>query len=430
MRRTLLLIPHEIAGLPVFGFGWALMIIAVAFVGRLFVAHRSGSNWQAVLGNEGFMWGLGAVLVTFIMPVVELQNVAGDPVGMAIRGYGVLLLTAVGSAVLFAAYRAKKRGIDPEAIFSMAPWTFIGGIVGARLFYVIQYRDDFIGDTFGQTLRNMFAFTEGGLVVYGGFIGGFLASVYYIRRHKLPLLTLGDVIVPCMLLGVFFGRAGCLMNGCCYGGRCEASATSIEFPVGSPVYMDQMRDGSLIGMKFDAKTQRVTSVSSGSLAEQYGVKTGQTVMQISLDDRYRDQASPDIPKEDAPFGLLVTVGTDSFTIPPDQLPDRALPVRAAQVISSLTAISLFVVLLVISPLIKRTGVLMFVGFAGYAIVRFVLEIVRVDEGGQFGTNLSISQWVSLVVLTLSIGGIIYLMRSNSETTDVKLSVSDEAAGTA
>ena len=58
-----------------------------------------------------------------------------------------MLLLAVGSAVWLAAYRAKRQGFDPEVIFSVAPWVFGGGIIGARTFYVLQYRNDFIGNT-------------------------------------------------------------------------------------------------------------------------------------------------------------------------------------------------------------------------------------------------------------------------------------------
>ena len=153
--------------------------------------------------------------------MVELKNLDGDPIGMAIRGYGVMLLTGVISAVGLSAYRAKRHGIDPEIVFSMAPWAFFGGIIGARLFFVMQYWDQFSDETIGRTIGNILKFTEGGLVVYGSFIGGFLAVGYYIARHRLPLLKFGDVIVPCIFIGVFFGRIGCLMNGCCYGGRCE-----------------------------------------------------------------------------------------------------------------------------------------------------------------------------------------------------------------
>ena len=114
-----------------------------------------------------------------------------------------MLVTGVGAAVALAVYRAGKRGIEPDVIYAIAPWAFIGGIAGARLFFVIQYRDSFMGDTIVETIGNMLRFTEGGLVVYGSFVGGFLAGGYYVIRHRLPLLKLGDVVIPCLFIGVF-----------------------------------------------------------------------------------------------------------------------------------------------------------------------------------------------------------------------------------
>ena len=60
---------------------------------------------------------------------------------------------------------------------------------------------------------------------------------------------------------------------------------------------------------------------------------------------------------------------------------------------------------------------MMLGFAAYAILRFVLEMVRVDEAGQFGTVLTISQWVSVIVLLLSIGGMIWVYKLAKENDD-------------
>ena len=61
----------------------------------------------------------------------------------------------------------------------------------------------------------------------------------------------------------------------------------------------------------------------------------------------------------------------------------------------------------------KDGMLMMVGFAAYAVLRFGLEIVRVDELGQFGTELSISQIVSLVVFSLAIAGVLWIKLSGS-----------------
>jgi phosphatidylglycerol:prolipoprotein diacylglycerol transferase len=146
MRRTLLLIPHEIAGIPVFGFGWMLGLILLAAASRFLFAYRSGQNVKTLIASESVMWVIAAAAVALVLPRVELANAMGESVGMAIRGYGVMLLIAVVAAVALAAYRAKNRGIDPEVIYSMAPWVFIGGIAGARIFYLIQYTIGFSGN--------------------------------------------------------------------------------------------------------------------------------------------------------------------------------------------------------------------------------------------------------------------------------------------
>lgn len=418
MLRTLFVVPHEIAGLPVFGFGWILIALAVALAVRLFLGTRTsgrktGATAGKILQQEGLVWAIAAAVFAFVMPAVELTNVAGDSVGIAVRGYGVLLLVGIVTAVMAAAYRAGKAGMNPDLIYGLAPWTFIGGIVGARLFYVIQYRDEYIASTWSETIGNALAFTGGGLVVYGGFLGGFAASAFYLLRHRMPLLKLGDAIVPCIFIGLMFGRLGCLMNGCCYGGRCEEGPTAIEFPAGSPVYQDQLVSGTLLGIEVDDATRRITNVRGGTVGEAAGIRIGQRVEQIQADASFLRDAPLDIPADQALVGVAALIDGDVYRWSPNELPDRALPVRAAQVISSLTGATMALVLWSLGWWLdrqswRRSGTLMFVGFAAYAVVRFVLEIVRVDEGGQFGTSFSISQWVSLCVLAASVGGLIWL----------------------
>ncbi|EMI22189.1 prolipoprotein diacylglyceryl transferase [Rhodopirellula maiorica SM1] len=408
MRRTLILIPHEIAGLPIFGFGWVLILLGLALVIRAVMVKRHGGAVGSFLATEGLMWGLFAAAVAFILPSVELKNVDGEAVGMAIRGYGVMLLLGVLSAVGLAMVRAKRRGINPDVVLNMAPWVFIGGIGGARLFYVVQYHDHFMADSFVETVRRMLTFTEGGLVVYGSFIGGFLAGSFYIARHKLPLLKLGDAIVPCMFLGLFFGRIGCLMNGCCYGGQCEDYWAALRFPPGSPVYQDQALQGDLIGLRFDPTTGEVSDVASDSLAEFAGIKVGSIVEQIRLDDRYQDGFSKDLPREQSPRGVVAMIDGKIYRWTPQQLPQHAVPVQPAQLISSVSGLSVCLLLCALSLVLRRDGAIMLLGFAAYAVMRFVLEMIRVDEQGQFGTNLSISQWVSIGVLLCTIVAAIWL----------------------
>ncbi|MCO8124012.1 prolipoprotein diacylglyceryl transferase [Stieleria sp. TO1_6] len=428
MRRTLFFIPHEIAGIPVFGLGWALAILLIALVARLVWAKRQYDRYgnqdgehrppsvSQVLAGEGLFWGIAAVLLTVVLPGVELENVNGDPVGMAIRGYGVFLVCGVMSAVALAAYRSGRSGLDPDLIYALTPWVFIGGIIGARLFYVIQYRDGFIADTTLQTIKNMLAFTEGGLVVYGSFIGGFLAFMIFTLRRKVPVLRLGDAIVPCIFLGVFFGRLGCLLNGCCYGGRCDEGWAALHFPPITKVYQEQLTSGELLGMQIAERSGVIESVAAGSVADELGIKVGDVFEAGDFDRRPFQDADPDLAFEQIQPGWMMRVSGKTYVLSPDQLPPRALPVRAAQPISSLSALALCGLLCLLSLVIHRSGALMFLGFASYAVLRFVLEMVRVDESGQFNTTLTISQWVSVCVLCLSIAGLIwvYFIRDDSE----------------
>ncbi len=411
MQRTLLLIPHELAGIPVFGVGWLLLLTAVALGVRLWIGGRHGQSAAGILKAEAMMWAAIAAAIVVVLPMVELKNIDGEPIGMAIRGYGVMLLTGVGSAVGLAAYRAKRSGMDPDVIYSIAPWAFFGGIIGARLFFVIQYRDRFIGDSLIATLGNVARFTEGGLVVYGSFIGGFIAVAYYISRHHLPLLKLGDVIVPCMFLGVFFGRIGCLMNGCCYGGRCEDDWAALHFPPTSPVYQDQLKSGELLGFRFDPETRTIESVRDGSLASQAGITVGSRLDAFGNDFSPLETASREIPEEDVRTGIIATIDGRRYRWSPEQLPPRTLPVYPAQLLSSVSSLVLCLLLCAISLFRHRQGTVMFLGFASYAVLRFVLELVRVDEAGQFGTELSISQWVSLVVFAGSMIGLWWIYRT-------------------
>ncbi len=455
MRRTLFLIPHEIAGIPFFGFGWLLMALGLYVIVRLVIAastpqrgtasgqksasgDSSPQTWTELLAQEGIVWAIFAAIIVFVLPRAELSNLAGEPVGLPIRGYGMFLMLAAVSSVSLAAWRATRKGLGADTIMRLAPWTFGGGLIGARLFYVVQYHQDFMRDTWPATIAAMAALTQGGLVVYGGFIGGFLASAWVVQRQKLPLWKLGDAIVPCIFVGLFFGRLGCLMNGCCYGGACEPNPLSVQFPPGSKIYADQMENGTLIGITAEpvntelpaanrrqrgANELRVESVASGSLAEQIGIEPGQIVSLIP-DPGFASLAPPDMPAEDALPGLaVVREGELVARFSPDQLPARADPVLGTQILSSLVAAIMFGVLLILERVLHSRGVgidgiLMLCGFIAYGVLRIVLEWIRVDEAGQFGTGLSISQLVSIGVIAASVIALVFRVRTHKEASAI------------
>ena len=145
-----------------------------------------------------------------------------------ITWYGVFVASGFLFGLWTASRRALRENIAPEKIIDLGPWLLVGAIVGARFLYVVSYwRESFAGKDWWE----IFMVHHGGLVFYGGLIGGSLGCVFYAWRKKIPLWKLGDVLAPSIPLGYFFGRFGCLMNGCCYGKACSLP-WAITFPEG------------------------------------------------------------------------------------------------------------------------------------------------------------------------------------------------------
>jgi phosphatidylglycerol:prolipoprotein diacylglycerol transferase len=92
---------------------------------------------------------------------------------------------------------------------------------------------------------------QSGFVLYGGILLGVAAGIAYTRIRRMPVLVVGDIAAPSMMLGVAFGRLGCFLNGCCYGTVCD-SFWCVRFPKwadlsGSPAYNHHRDQGLLVG---------------------------------------------------------------------------------------------------------------------------------------------------------------------------------------
>ena len=121
--------------------------------------------------------------------------------GIKIFGYGTMLFVAFVASINLAARRARREGLDPEVIYDLSAWVFVGGLIGARLFYVIQYWGDRV-----HTIGDIFRIWEGGIVLYGSIIGGTAGFFLYRVVRPFPLLRLLDVIAPSLALGIAIGR--------------------------------------------------------------------------------------------------------------------------------------------------------------------------------------------------------------------------------
>jgi phosphatidylglycerol:prolipoprotein diacylglycerol transferase len=243
MRTTLFHLPSRIAlaggDLPLFGYGVLLAVWAVLGIGAFaWSASRHGVR-QATLSLGLPLIVLGAMIV-WGLPALD------DGQGVPVRGYGVMLLLAAAAGTWLSVVRGRRVGFDADTIFALGMEVFLWGLVGARLFYVIEYRDQFFppGRSLAAALPEVLNIAAGGLVVFGALPTAGLAAWRFARRRRLSLLRLADCIAPGLLLGLAIGRVGCFLNGCCYGGPCDLP-WAVRFPPESPPWFDQAARGLL-----------------------------------------------------------------------------------------------------------------------------------------------------------------------------------------
>jgi phosphatidylglycerol:prolipoprotein diacylglycerol transferase len=139
-----------------------------------------------------------------------------DPVilrlgGFELSWYGVVIAIAILAALLIAAREGPKRGISSRDILSGALWIILAGLVGAKLFHVI--------DNFGYYTSNPSQILQPqGLAIWGGLTGGGGAAILYARIKRIPLARAADVVAPALLVALIIGRIACIINGDAYGG--------------------------------------------------------------------------------------------------------------------------------------------------------------------------------------------------------------------
>ncbi|HUA65971.1 MAG TPA: prolipoprotein diacylglyceryl transferase [Alphaproteobacteria bacterium] len=171
---------------------------------------------------------------------------------ITIHWYGVMIALAFMAGLWTATLRARREDISAERIGDVVLWLMVGSILGARVVYVTTYwHEEFAG----QPIFEIFAIWHGGLVYYGGLIGGIAGALAYMLWKKMPIWKTADVLAPSIALGSFFGRMGCLLNGCCYGRQTDLP-WAITFtnplahelsntPLNVPLHPTQIYDGVL-----------------------------------------------------------------------------------------------------------------------------------------------------------------------------------------
>jgi phosphatidylglycerol:prolipoprotein diacylglycerol transferase len=243
MLSTLFHIPTRLVlggvSLPLVGFGLLLAVWAVVAAVLLMRAVRS-HGWRFAAETLGLPLLIAAAAIIWVLPALD------DGQGVPVRGYGAMLLAAAAAGIWLSIARGRRLGFDADTILSLGVEVFLWGIVGARLFYVIEYHDQFFGGgrSWLDSLKAVLNVAAGGLVVFGALPTAGLAAWRFASRRGLSLPRLADCIAPGLLVGLALGRIGCFLNGCCYGGPCDLP-WAVRFPPESPPWLDQAARGLL-----------------------------------------------------------------------------------------------------------------------------------------------------------------------------------------
>jgi phosphatidylglycerol---prolipoprotein diacylglyceryl transferase len=231
----------------------------------------------------------------------------------------------------------------------------IGAILGARILY-------FIASAPGEfSIANFFKFQEGGLVAYGGFVGGVGAGVAMALRLRADWLGLGDCVAPALALGTGITRHGCFLYGCDFG-RVTESAWALHFPRWSNPGVAHWIPGG-----------------SPAFNQHFTGHVHQSVEVMSMG------------------------------------------VHPTQLLSSVNGFLAFVVLMLVIPYRQFKGQVLLSFLMYYGLTRFLIEILRGDAirgTSTLGLPLSTSQFVSICIWALGIPLWVWLYRREKNKSSV------------
>jgi phosphatidylglycerol:prolipoprotein diacylglycerol transferase len=316
---------------------WAA--VAVAVIVGLYGAFML---WRRQAKGEAY-WSfaiaaaLGIAGYTYRASTYEAENVP-------IYSYGVMLGVSLIVGWYITLPLAKRDGLPAETMANCYVVTALAALAGSRILYILTNPSEFQteGKAFGEMMGMYFQIRKGGLVAYGGFLGGFLGSWAYLRSKHLKLMPWADVAVPSLASGLFITRIGCYLYGCDFGKRLSDHAPGFLKKIGT---FPHLPDGTL---------------------------------------GYADNGLPIIGSPAYARHLTlcqegVFHGKDCHDM------TASLPVHPTQLYESLIGLGLLLFLLYMRKRQVFRGQIFFLFTFGYGLLRFMLELLRDDvERGDVG----------------------------------------------
>jgi prolipoprotein diacylglyceryltransferase len=211
--------------------------------------------------------------VIWRIPILKSQF----PDGVPIYGFGLMLFFAFIICTWLGGRRGEREGIKKETIQDLALWIFLGGLLGARITYLMQENPGLLREKPLEFLMKLPKIWDGGIILYGSVVGavlGYLAAYFFVfRKQGLSTLRFADAAAPCIAIGLCLGRIGCFLNGCCFGQvACnECAVCAVSFPMSAPSREYLVDNGSQTAAGFtidlhDSPRYKLTADSLDELA--------------------------------------------------------------------------------------------------------------------------------------------------------------------
>ena len=268
--------------------------------------------------------------------------------GHPIFSYGVMLGIAFMLGWGLTVFLAEKEGYHKDLSGNTLFVAIVGALIGARLFFFFSATDQPL------TIGNFLKFAEGGMVAYGGYIGGLVSAWAYMKWKGANFMAFVDIATPTLALGLGIVRIGCFLYGCDYGLIAEGHA-SLHFPQWDDPGVGEWIRGN--APAFDAHSRE---------------------------------------------GLLYA-----------GIPMASAPVYPTQLIASIFGFALFGALLLFRRLKRFDGQVLMYFLIAYSVFRFVIEFQRGDLNrgvGWFGTPFSTSQLIAIALIVFAAGALYLLGR--------------------
>jgi phosphatidylglycerol---prolipoprotein diacylglyceryl transferase len=338
--------------------------------------------------------------------------------GIPVYGFGAMLFLVFVVTTWLTGRRAEQQALpgaapDQRKVFAdrvrdLVLWVFLGGILGARVFYLIQYRHEI-----QNPFLEFFQFWNGGIVFYGSALGGALTAViahrYLLSRFNVSAWQLADIMAPSIAIGLAIGRIGCLLNGCCFGHVAAPDCAAIHFPLQTAPARALLRDyQTAAGFAMDPRARddrTVGAVEPDSAAAATGLHRGDIIVavngrEIAGYNELADALSYSWPRGQKDVTLRVRRDGQDVQLP-TYIP-RTLGLVPTQLYESVSMALIFVVLVFLYPIRRYHGQLLVTLMLFYAVHRFFNEALRHDTP-TYLFGLTISQWISVGIFVAGAG---------------------------